>query len=254
MNSFLVRVGVDSSYGGWNAPVDPRSGSFVYVPVPENDNTEMRKGLAQSFSTIYPQVEAFFQGYSSAFNELSKFKNQLNGKVMHLDPDFKYLSYGDREFTEGSGGMTKKVRGLGLLKVRPGDILAFYAGLRSVIAPYDLVYALIGIITVKKMIYADAVSSSQWDENAHTRRVPKHKDFIFFGETKTSGRLSKCIPIGGWESKAYRVDKVIHEAWGGLMVKDRFIQRGSPFQLSNPGRFQDWLHRQGIPLLQTNNP
>lgn len=254
MNAFLVRVGVDSSYGGWNAPVDPRSKSFVYVPVPENEDTEMRKGLAQSFSKIYPIVETFFQGYPSALSELYKFKNQLYGKVMHLDPDFKYLSYGDREFTDGNSGIIKKVRGISLLKVKPGDVLAFYAGLRSVIAPFDLVYALIGIITVKKMMYADAVLPSQWNENAHTRRVPKHKDFIFFGETGTSGRLSKCIPIGCWESKAYRVDKTIHDAWGGLMVKNRFIQRGSPFQLSNPGRFQDWLQRQDIPLLPTNNP
>lgn len=254
MNAFLVRVGVDSSYGGWNAPVDPRSGSFVYVPVPENDNTEMRKGLTQSFSAIYPQVEDFFQNYSSSVHELYKFKNQLYGKIMHLDPDFQHLSYGDREYTEGSSGMTKKVRGLSLLKVQPGDVLAFYAGLRSVMAPFDLVYALIGIITVKNMVYADTVSPSQWNENAHTRRVPKHRDFIFFGETGTSGRLSQCIPIGHWESKAYRVDKTIHEAWGGLMVKDRFIQRGSPFQLSKPGLFQDWLQRQGLSLLQTNNP
>jgi len=63
MNAFLVRIGVDSSYGGWNAPMDSRSGSFLHVPVPENDDTEMRKGLAQSFSTIYPQVETFFQRY-----------------------------------------------------------------------------------------------------------------------------------------------------------------------------------------------
>ncbi len=68
-------------------------------------------------------------------------------------------------------GMMKKVRGLTLLKVQPGDVLAFYAGLRSVIAPFDLVYALIGIITVKNMAYADTVSPSQWNENAHTRRV-----------------------------------------------------------------------------------
>ncbi len=170
---------------------------------------------------------------------------------MHLDPDFKYLSYGDRELTEKNA---PKVRGISLLKVRPGDVLAFYAGLRSVIAPYDLVYALIGLITVKNMVYADTVSPSRWDENAHTRRVPKHMDFIFFGEPGSSGRLSRCIPIGGWESKAYRVYNIVHKAWGGLMVKDRFIQRGSPFQLSNSGRFQDWLQRQNIPLLQTNNP
>ena len=33
---FLLRVGIDSDYGGWNGPVDPETGDFVYVPIPED--------------------------------------------------------------------------------------------------------------------------------------------------------------------------------------------------------------------------
>jgi hypothetical protein len=35
MRGLLVRVGVDQAYGHWNGPVDPASGQFVYVTIPE---------------------------------------------------------------------------------------------------------------------------------------------------------------------------------------------------------------------------
>ena len=39
--ALLVRVGIDSSYGGWNAPVNPYSLEFAYVSIPE-DNEKSR--------------------------------------------------------------------------------------------------------------------------------------------------------------------------------------------------------------------
>jgi hypothetical protein len=35
MRAFLVRVAIDSTYGHWNGPVDPQTGRFVYMPIPE---------------------------------------------------------------------------------------------------------------------------------------------------------------------------------------------------------------------------
>jgi len=37
MKGVLVRVGIDSTCGYWNAPYDPKTGRFVYVPIPEGD-------------------------------------------------------------------------------------------------------------------------------------------------------------------------------------------------------------------------
>jgi hypothetical protein len=34
----LVRVGIDQAFGGWNAPVDPVTHEFVYVPIPDRAN------------------------------------------------------------------------------------------------------------------------------------------------------------------------------------------------------------------------
>lgn len=47
MTGFLVRVGVDGTYGEWNAPVDPDDSSFVYVPIPESVDSQ-RTGLEAS--------------------------------------------------------------------------------------------------------------------------------------------------------------------------------------------------------------
>jgi hypothetical protein len=38
MKGVLVRIGIDSTCGGWNAPLDPRTGRFAYVPIPEGDD------------------------------------------------------------------------------------------------------------------------------------------------------------------------------------------------------------------------
>jgi len=37
MRAYLVRVGVDQAFGAWNAPIDPRTNEFVYVPVNSNN-------------------------------------------------------------------------------------------------------------------------------------------------------------------------------------------------------------------------
>ncbi len=34
MKALLVRIGVDQAFGGWNAPVNPDTGEFLYVPIP----------------------------------------------------------------------------------------------------------------------------------------------------------------------------------------------------------------------------
>ena len=47
MKGILVRVGIDSSYGHWNAPVDPNTLNYVYVPIPENPKHQFREGMGR---------------------------------------------------------------------------------------------------------------------------------------------------------------------------------------------------------------
>jgi hypothetical protein len=49
MRAYLVRVGVDQAFGGWNAPIEPVGNGFVYIPIPEKAGTPFQPGLAKSY-------------------------------------------------------------------------------------------------------------------------------------------------------------------------------------------------------------
>ena len=110
MRALLVRVGIDLTSGGWNAPVNPHTCEFVYVPIPEEK--QVRPGYEES----YEQFKIHCQKFGKNMPEQLLNKN----KYAHLDPDFSKLTYGD----ENQRG--KRVR-----KLEEDDIIAFYAGLRS---------------------------------------------------------------------------------------------------------------------------
>src|SRR3954468_20631761 len=77
MRGILVRVGTDQAFGGWNAPVDPGSGEFAYVPIP--DGTQ-RRGLETSYSQVSP-----LYGASRACPAASRADE--GDEVAHLVPD-----------------------------------------------------------------------------------------------------------------------------------------------------------------------
>jgi hypothetical protein len=164
---------------------------------------------------------------------------------MHLDPDFDYLTYGD------NGAR----RGAGVAALNGGDVIAFYAGLRSVRPPQRLVYALVGLLTVAEVLYASEVPKKLRHENAHTRWEPiSDNDIVARGATGMSGRFDRCIPIGEWRDGAYRVRRDVEAAWGGLSVKNGFIQRSAvPPEFKSAERFLLWLRQQKVRLLERNN-
>ena len=89
----LVRVGIDHSYGNWNAPVDPVTNEFIYVPIPEE------KDCAPTLATSYPAHEgalaAFAEEHTGIEPGLVTLPEKLAGRNCHLDPDFESLTYGD---------------------------------------------------------------------------------------------------------------------------------------------------------------
>lgn len=126
---------------------------------------------------------------------------------MHLDPDFGQLTYGDNGLR----------RGQPLAYLGRGDVVVFYAGLRPVAAcQHRLVYALVGPYRVSEVVRLESVVAPRWSENAHTRCL-KHEgsDVIVRAEPGSSGRLRRCIPIGEFRDRAYRVTRGILESWGG---------------------------------------
>ena len=244
MKGLLVRIGIDKSYGHWNAPVDLESGEFIYVPIPEEK--PLTCGLERRYSELIPLLTEFSEKRSKNLDRDLGFPRNLRSQNMHLDPDFDYLTYGD----VGTN------RGFEITNMKDGDIIAFYGSLRPIKSNQNrLVYALMGLYVVNDVVWANNVPEHLWKENAHTRReCIKDIDIIVFAKPQMSGRLAQCIPIGEWRNRAYRVRNDLLDAWGGLSVKDGFIQRSAvPPSFLKPEKFYCWFMQQGISLIQRNN-
>lgn len=233
MRAVLVRVGADASYGRWNGPVDHESGEFVYIPIPESRD-EFVDGCRRDYSEVSATLRRFAARHPEAPAELPP---HLPGTPMHLDPDFEHLTYGDVGNRRGSfiAGMTR------------GDAIVFYAGLRPVTpCEHRLLYAIIGLYIVDEVVTATSVSDARRHENAHTRKqVISPTDIVVRAQPGVSGRFRRCIPIGSFRDRAYRVRADLLHAWGGLSVTDGYIQRSAvPPRFNNPQQFVAWLNEQ----------
>jgi hypothetical protein len=236
MKGLLVRVAADQSEGGgyWNGPVDAATNRFAYVAIPETQ--QVHRGLNKPYSA-----------FSSALATLgSSLPPSLAGANMHLDPDFDHLTYGDQ------GERAKQIRN----KLGPGDLLVFYAGLQSTARTVGLVYALIGLYMIEDIIPALNVPITSRHQNAHTRRVlpATATDIVVRAQKEVSGRLDRCIPIGDFRSRAYRAWPHLLRTWGGLSVKNGYLQRSArlpEFRIAD--KFYDWFTAQKPTLVTRNN-
>jgi hypothetical protein len=236
MNALLIRIGADQSTGGgsWNGPVDLRSRKFVYVPIPETQ--PVHEGMEKKFSSLSLPLSSF--GTSPP--------RHLQTQAMHLDPDFGYLTYGDR------GERARQIRA----NLGSDDLIVFYAGLSDVRDKSRLVYAIVGLFVVGSIIRAIDLPAAERDINAHSRRILDRdaQDLIVCARQKVSGRLERCLPIGEWRNRAYRVRSDLLNAWGGLSVKDGYLQRSARLPLFlDAKQFLSWFDNMGPNLVQRNN-
>lgn len=244
MRAYLVRVGIDQAFGGWNAPVDPGTNEFVYVPIP--DGSPQRPRLETPYELVRPALASFADRHRDAPPRAVQLPAELVRANMHLDPDFEALTYGDTER-----------RGRGFADLDDGDLLVFYAGLWPVgRCAHALLYALIGLYRVRDVVRLDAVPEARWHENAHTRRAdPRASDVIVRADPRGSGRLRTCLPVGEFRDRAYRVTRELLDAWGGLSCRDGYLQRSAvPPRILDPARFLAWLERCAPELVSSNNP
>ena len=236
MNGLLVRVGADLSGGGgsWNGPVDSTTNDFAYVAIPES--SAIHPGLEKSYVALTPTLQRFGV----------RLPAHLTGRHMHLDPDFTYLTYGDQ------GERAKQLR----TQLGPGDLIVFYAGLADIRPNSSLVYALIGLMIVDRLHLAAEVPTSERDSNAHSRRTLSDgaQDIVVTGRSGVSGRLGRCIPIGEYRDRAYRAQRDILDEWGGLSVKNGYLQRSARLpRFLNVERFLRWIDAQEPSLIRSNN-
>jgi hypothetical protein len=252
--AILIRVGADSTYGGWNAPVNPCTGEFAYVPIPEDEGAR-KDGIKRKPIREVEGCRITYERFKEPCGKLGKNLPSsllMEGKYAHLDPDFEYLTYGDEH---------NKAKRLCNLKLSEADLLVFYSALQSTNDNRSghLCYAIIGFYEVACIVHAKDIPQKLWYINAHTRREPKDDDIVFFGKAGKAGRLSKCIGIGEYrrdKMSTYWIREDLCSIWGE--PEPIYIQRsGALPSLKNPERFHTWFqeecHKHGIQLLELNN-
>lgn len=106
-----------------------------------------------------------------------------------------------------------------------------------------------------EVVLPATIPADRHRENAHTRKLKiGAPDIVVRAKPGLSGRLMRCVPIGEWRNGAYRVTNHFLEEWGGLSVKDGFIQRSvRPPSFLDAKRFYRWFLKQDVDLLQRNN-
>lgn len=230
-NGLLVRVGIDSTDGKWNAPARRASREFAYVTITEEHPARTHPTVYDSFVPALISIGASLPAH-------------LRGQSTHLDPDFDHLTYGDR------GQRGKRIQTL-----NPGDLLVFFAGLRVIDDPAQpLEYAIIGVFVIEGMVCAHTVPPHRWHENAHTRRAPGPNEIVVRARPGVSGRLQRYIPIGEYRNGAYRVTESLLRAWGGLDVKDGYLQRSARLPaFLDVGLFYQWFSAQIPTMIARNN-
>lgn len=235
MNGLLVRVGIDQTRGtgDWNGPVNPQSNEFVYVAI--NEAFEVHPGMERPFVDLVTSLSVLGVDLPGS----------LKSAHMHLDPDFEFLTYGD-----------VRERAKQVSRMERGDLVVFYAGLRGIHNEPRLIYAIIGILVIDGIGLRSDVPMKHYRRNAHTRRLKgtANPEIVITGKPGLSGRLKTCIPIGSYRNRAYRVKPDLLRAWGGLSVKDGYLQRSARLpKFTDALQFYRWFKSMKRPLLARNN-
>jgi hypothetical protein len=203
--------------------------------------------LATSYADVVTALKTFVTGRDAATTNGVALPTALASRQTHLDPDFETLTYGDNGVR----------RGKQLAHFGPGDGVVFFAGLRPCRhSEHRLLYAIIGYFRITEVVRVASIPRSRWRENAHTRRGDQRgEDVVVRADPKSSGRLRRCIPIGEWRDRAYRVRSDLLREWGGLSARNGYIQRSAvPPTFKNPERFMAWFEQQAPELIARNNP
>jgi hypothetical protein len=241
MKGILLRVGCDQTKtgGSWNAPVNPVSWQYAYVPIPEDEAKHNHFSPCPTYAMFEPSIRSLGTRLPPALLPQAK---------VHLDPDFASLTFG-QPFKKDRGKLSSRGQIINQLSI--GDFIAFYSAFRptQVGYKYPLAYCLFGIFYIHRKTYVKDLSEKERSQFAHGRRANADNDLVVWGAPHNSGRFEQAIPIGEYRRGAYRVGQELLATWGGLTVKDGYIQRSArpPF-FENPAKFLDWLGQQSESL------
>lgn len=244
----LVRVGIDTTQVNWNSPVNTKTGDFVYIPIIE-EKKNIKLNYVYPFNHFIADLKKFSLRNGLIGKDEIRLPDELKDKYTHLDPDFNFLTYGDNSKQRG-----KELRE----EFGKGDCIVFYSGMKPIKEEeyeYPLFYAIIGFYEIERITTAGELNEYDRIINAHTRRNEIIKeDVIVIANPEKSGRLERCIEIGEYREKSYRIKKDLLEKWGGITNNNGYIQRSAyPPKFKEPDKFLDWFYSQDIRLVNQNN-
>lgn len=228
MTVALLGVGADSTNASPTPPVYP-DGTFEYIPIPESQGPEGTVETRTYGNTALRHQDAPMADYLDTIvpdpNEGTRFSGeQLADWPLHHDPNFEALTYGE---TTSRGSYTRILRTL-----EPGDLVAFYTGLRTDDAAYRHRY-IIGYFTVAAVVDLQRVERDGRDvrfselpadergalmdehsENAHAKRfhatgeIAANDGLVIVDGTEPGGLLDEafCISQHGGGGHHYLTD------------------------------------------------
>jgi hypothetical protein len=181
MNVVLLRVGIDLGCGGALGPLFA-DGRFEFVPIPDITGTD-----ARSYGgTMGRHGRALVQYLPDGRHR------RMADQPMHCDPEFTTFTYGDPSALKS-----------GLARLRPGDLLAFYAGLRGWDHDSAPALYLIGYFDValagRAADLPEAVVRAEFGENFHVRHQ------AIYAAQRQRLVLVKGGPGSRLLSRAYRI-------------------------------------------------
>lgn len=225
--ALLLRVGMDRGTGGALGPVF-RDGSFEYIPIPEAIPTRCRLTYAtlpgrhlRALATVLPA--------------------RLAQRHPHIDPDFRTATYGD--------AAPQKRRQL--LRLAPGDLLVFYAGL-SPRPPEDnpRLFA-IGLLHVSKVHHLRPVDLERRDlrqrfgQTAHfLRRIRDEELALVEGEPRESRLFARALPLADTSHCLFR--DLADWGYQGSLLRSVGHWINGRHSLH---RLEDWLRRGPVSLV-----
>jgi Nucleotide modification associated domain 3 len=240
----LIRVGIDSTSGGWNAPCLDK-GPFCYVPM--GSSKHLTRNYDPKYAAFRDFVGHLHRPYGDDLPCRCAWPERLP-REGHLDPDFRQCTYGD--------GGTRAKRIWDVLRDADDPFIVFYAGMRSVDSG-DLVYSIIGFYSVHRILRTRQVAKRDWHRNFHTQTSLRRdsNDVVVLASKKDSGRLYHHISIGGLRGRHYRVYRSLLREWRGLDVKNGYIHRsGFLPRFEDPRRSLRWFRCQKPQLIHADNP
>jgi len=246
----LLRVGIDSTTGGFVAPLF-KDGTFEYIPIPDHKEDTSETKNYDSFKKYVPEDKFYFK------DKKEEWEWSYNETVQHNDPNFESKTYGDP---------TNK--GKNLLKLKKGDYLVFWEAFYPFIRGYNSNkladiqkvqnqhYKVMAVIGYFKLV-EDPIKcwekdtkdiKNKFKENAHILRKQYEKNTIIInGNCSESKKLLKAIPL------AQKYDKTT-KGYVGLDYLKKFGLNNKRFQQSSDIHFLEESKTEKFIVFLNTNP